>query len=109
MRIWANRLYPRILTVTEETAEGMRLFAAPRGETNINQNIVNRLHEEKNTSSVSRSESMEEARNLYRTEVYVEVVNHNEIRDAKDMEALADRFAEGLREKLYAAVEGVYG
>jgi len=85
--------------------------AVYRSESNTEHNTAV-YHGDTNTesrSAVYRSESnTEKHQTVYHTEVRVDVVNHNQIKSGEDMEALAERFAETLRERIFSAAEGVY-
>jgi len=116
MKLWANLLYPKPIRVeerasSEEWAEGTeKPHLREADDATVTLHTTEQVRESVTTHNNNNYHTTEasETSNVYRTEVHVEVTNHNEIRDASDMEALADRFAEGLREKLYAAVEGVF-
>lgn len=105
MIVWANLLYPRGETVWEEDAATPPPTTVQMKQETYEDRRVNVANTHTEEVHTAREEQVQ---NVYRTEVHVEVVNHNEIRSEADMERLADHFAEGLREKLYAAVEGVY-
>ena len=107
MIIWANELSPREEVMWEDETQEEGARPNPVQITEV-QNRTENAYTFENHTAEYKSEHASSVQNVYRTEVHVEVVNHNEIRDASDMERLADRFAEGLREKIYASVEGVY-
>ena len=116
MRIWANRLYPRDLTVTSEAweeaveEEGFEQSEPPAPAPVSRQTVVNRETNtvEEHTAEYRNETNTAETQTIYHTEVRVEVVNHNEIKSSEDMEDLANRFAERLREQIFTAAEGVY-
>ena len=132
MTIWANRLYPRevaglsapsgvSLTWEESAGETVETVPAVTEETHVmfksentsvEQNNSAVYHTQTNTqggNTVYRTQNNTQGGNtVYHTEVRVDVVNNNQIRSGEDMEALAARFAESLRERIFASAEGVY-
>ena len=105
MTIWANLLRPKRLFVTERAA---RAETVGEGVTNEITNRFEENHSYRMKRETNNRHTAERVENLYRMDVQIQVVNNNEIRSAADAEAISDRLAETLRDKLFAAAEGVY-